>query len=42
MFGENGTVKVGGKSVNVIEEWSFADNIDDPEEIKSKVSRKPT
>ena len=41
VFGENGTVKVGGKSVNVIEEWSFEDNIDDPEEIKARYHENP-
>ena len=34
LFGENGTIKAGGKSVNVIEEWMFADGQDDPEEVK--------
>jgi UDP-N-acetyl-2-amino-2-deoxyglucuronate dehydrogenase len=28
IFGEKGTVKAGGKSVNLIEEWSFADSAD--------------
>jgi UDP-N-acetyl-2-amino-2-deoxyglucuronate dehydrogenase len=41
IFGEKGTVKVGGKSVNLIEEWHFADNIDDPEEVKAKHHENP-
>ena len=41
IFGEQGTVKVGGKSVNIIEEWSFADQKDDPEEIKAKYHENP-
>lgn len=34
IFGDKGTVKVGGKSVNLIEEWLFADMLDNPEEVK--------
>jgi len=34
IFGEKGTVKAGGKSVNIIEEWMFEDGFDNPEEIK--------
>jgi len=41
IFGEKGTVKVGGKSVNLIEEWQFADNLDDPEEVKEKYHENP-
>jgi UDP-N-acetyl-2-amino-2-deoxyglucuronate dehydrogenase len=41
IFGEKGTVKAGGKSVNLIEEWQFADNIDNPEEIKEKYRENP-
>ncbi len=41
IFGESGTVKAGGKSVNLIEEWQFADNIDDPEEVKEKYHENP-
>ncbi|MCS0543155.1 Gfo/Idh/MocA family oxidoreductase, partial [Aeromonas veronii] len=36
IFGDTGTVKAGGKSVNIIEEWLFADNKDNPEEVKAK------
>ena len=38
IFGENATVKAGGKSVNTIEEWSFADNLDNPDCVKSEYS----
>jgi UDP-N-acetyl-2-amino-2-deoxyglucuronate dehydrogenase len=41
IFGEKGTVKAGGKSVNIIEEWQFADNIDDPEVVKEKYHENP-
>jgi len=41
IFGEKGTVKAGGKSVNLIEEWQFADNLDNPEEIKEKYHENP-
>ena len=42
IFGEKGTVKAGGKSVNLIEEWQFADNLDDPEDIKEKCHENPS
>ncbi len=41
IFGEKGTVKAGGQSVNVIEEWRFSDLLDDPEEIKRKFHENP-
>lgn len=41
IFGEKGTVKAGGKSVNLIEEWQFADGLDDPEEVKEKYHENP-
>jgi len=41
IFGEKGMIKVGGKSVNVIEEWKFADNIDNPEEVKAIFHENP-
>lgn len=41
LFGEKGTVKAGGQSVNVIEEWRFSDMLDDPEEIKRKFHENP-
>lgn len=41
VFGEKGTVKIGGKSVNIIEEWKFEDDNDNPDEIKEKFSENP-
>ena len=41
VFGEKGTIKAGGKSVNVIEEWRFADGLDDSDEVKEKYNENP-
>ncbi len=41
LFGEKGTVKAGGTSVNVIEEWLFSDMLDDPEEVKRQFHENP-
>ena len=41
VFGEKGTVKAGGKSVNIIEEWRFGDNIDNPEMVKEEYQENP-
>lgn len=41
IFGNQGTVKAGGKSVNIIEEWRFADETEDPVEVKAKFSEDP-
>ncbi|WP_338449979.1 Gfo/Idh/MocA family oxidoreductase [Niallia oryzisoli] len=41
LFGENGTVKAGGKSVNRIEEWQFSDRRDHPEEVKQTFQEDP-
>jgi predicted dehydrogenase len=41
LFGEKGTVKAGGQSVNIIEEWQFADARDDTLEVKEKFSKNP-
>lgn len=41
IFGEKGTVKAGGQSVNVIEEWRFSDLLDNPEEVKAKFHENP-
>ena len=41
LFGEKGTVKAGGESVNVIEEWRFSDMLDNPEEIKARYHENP-
>lgn len=41
IFGEKGTAKAGGQSVNLIEEWRFSDMLDDPEEIKAQYHDNP-
>lgn len=41
LFGEKGTVKAGGSSVNVIEEWRFADVLDDAEQVKKQFHENP-
>lgn len=41
IFGENATVKAGGKSVNIIEEWNFADQLDDPDHVKATYNENP-
>lgn len=41
LFGEKGTVKAGGSSVNVIEEWRFSDALDNAEDIKREYGENP-
>lgn len=41
IFGEKGTVKAGGLSVNRIEEWQFADLLDDPDQVKAEYHESP-
>jgi len=41
LFGETGTVKAGGKSVNIIEEWRFGDGLDQAETVKAKYHENP-
>jgi predicted dehydrogenase len=41
LFGQKGTIKVGGKSVNLIEEWRFGDGLDDPQQIKKEFGENP-
>lgn len=41
LFGEKGTAKAAGTSDNIIEEWNFADQLDDPEQIKATYSENP-
>jgi len=41
LFGEKGTVKAGGTSVNIIEEWRFSDLLDDPDEVKAQYHENP-
>lgn len=41
LFGEKGTVKAGGQSVNRIEEWRFSDALDLPKEVIKEFSENP-
>lgn len=41
VFGQKGTIKIGGRSVNVIEEWLLEDQKDIVEDIKIKYSENP-
>jgi len=41
IFGERGTVKTGGHSVNIIEEWLFADQEDDSATVKAQYHENP-
>lgn len=41
LFGEKGTVKAGGQSVNVIDEWLFSDALDDPDQVKRDYHENP-
>ncbi|CAM5183380.1 putative dehydrogenase OS=Ureibacillus acetophenoni OX=614649 GN=SAMN05877842_104126 PE=4 SV=1 [Ureibacillus acetophenoni] len=41
IFGEKGTAKLGGKSVNLIEEWKFSETLDDPANVKELYSENP-
>ena len=41
LFGEKGTVKAGGQSVNVIDEWIFSDALDDPDTVKREHHENP-
>jgi len=41
VFGEKGTVKLGGQSNNVIEEWRFSDALDDPDAVKAEFHENP-
>ncbi len=41
IFGEKGTVKAGGSSVNIIEEWRFSDSLDNPDDIKRIYGENP-
>lgn len=41
IFGEKGTVKAGGHSVNIIEEWRFGDGLDDAEQVKAAYHENP-
>ncbi len=41
LFGEKGTVKAGGQSVNRIEEWRFADNSENPAGVIKEFAENP-
>ena len=41
IFGEKGTVKAGGQSVNIIEEWRFSDLLDNPDDVKREFHENP-
>lgn len=41
LFGEKGIVKAGGQSVNKIEEWRFADALEEPEEVMAEFAEDP-
>lgn len=41
IFGEKGTIKAGGNSVNIIEEWNFSDMLDSADEVKAKYHELP-
>ena len=41
LFGERGTVKAGGASVNKIEAWKFADGLDEEEDIIDEFREEP-
>ena len=41
IFGEKGTIKAGGKSVNIIEEWRFSDGLDESESVKAEYNETP-
>lgn len=41
LFGEKGTVKAGGQSVNKIEEWRFADSLENSEEVIANFAENP-
>lgn len=41
LFGEKGTVKAGGQSVNIIEEWNFSDMLDNPIQVKEQFNENP-
>jgi len=38
LFGENGTVKADGTVNNIIENWRFADELDDEDEVRKEFS----
>ena len=41
LFGEKGTVKAGGQSVNRIEEWRFADSLEEVKTVIAEFAENP-
>lgn len=41
LFGEKGTVKAGGQSVNCIEEWRFADSLEEVKTVIAEFAENP-
>ena len=41
LFGQKGTIKAGGTSVNRIEEWRFSDALDDQDEVMRQFHENP-
>ncbi len=41
IFGTTGTVKLGGSSLNLLEEWRLADTLDDPVILKAVCNQRP-
>lgn len=41
VFGQKGTVKAGGMSDNIIEEWAFEDKLDAPEYLRATYHENP-
>lgn len=41
LFGESGTAKAGGLAINLVEEWRFSDQLDDPADVKLQWSENP-
>jgi len=38
IFGEKGTVRIGGVALNKVLDWKFADGLDDEEQVKQLVN----
>ena len=41
VFGEKGMAKVGGRSVNLLQDWCFADKNEDTDSLKTQVDESP-
>ncbi|MEG1779148.1 MAG: Gfo/Idh/MocA family oxidoreductase, partial [Oscillospiraceae bacterium] len=41
IFGENGTAKAAGNSVNLLEKWDFADGLDNAAEVIQSCNEQP-